>query len=122
MNAVSNDLRRNTRAPIAVCAWIDFRGETKSRGMTSVDLSVDGARFISMRPVTEGDLLIIRLQLHAAGEPVECKARVSWNKRLPSGLHQFAVRFLDLCDDERDEIQALVDGYFTRGLVFSLAV
>ncbi|MCP4644658.1 MAG: PilZ domain-containing protein [bacterium] len=93
--------RRHRRHTDAVCAWLEFDTENAVRGMVSTDLSIEGARFASVRPVRPGDRALLCMQLGANPHAIECKARVCWSETMPDGLHYFGVRFIDLhCEEE----------------------
>lgn len=105
-----HEARRHSRYTVAVCAWLDFRCENTTRGTVSEDLSLEGARFSSMRPVAVGERVLVRMQLSRAGGPIECKGRVCWSNSLPNKLHTFGVRFVDLSEDERNGLSTYFDG------------
>lgn len=104
------EARRHNRHKVAVCAWLDFYHENTTRGTVSEDLSLEGARFSSMRPVNVGERVLVRMQLDRAGTPIECKGRVCWTASQPNRLHTFGVRFVDLSEDERGNLSTYFDG------------
>ena len=102
--------RRFDRQPVPICAWLEFRHDGSTRAMRSLDLSTDGARFATIRPVIQGELIMMRLDVRPGAPAVECKARVCWVQPMADRVRQFGVRFVDLAEDERTEIdQAMVD-------------
>jgi hypothetical protein len=107
--AQHQEARRHSRHSVAVCAWLDFRCENTTRGTVSEDLSLEGARFSSMRPVAVGEPVLVRMQLDRSGGPIECKGRVCWSNSLPNKLHTFGVRFVDLSEDERNGLSTYFD-------------
>jgi len=93
---------------MTVCSWLEFRGEPSVRGMRSIDFSSEGARFATIKPVTTGAPVILRMELFTGAPAIECKARVCWVRPMESRLRHFGVRFIDLDEEERDLIgQAL---------------
>lgn len=104
------EARRHCRHRVAVCAWLDFHHEKTTRGTVSEDLSLEGARFSSMRPVNVGDGVLIRMQLDRTVGAIECKGRVCWTASQPNRLHTFGVRFVDLSEDERGSLSNYFDG------------
>lgn len=88
-----------------VCAWLDFRGDSATRAMRSLDLSEEGARFATIRPVRAGDAVMVRLDVRAGEPAVECKGRVCWVRPMQDRVRHFGVRFVDLADDERSRIE-----------------
>ena len=78
--------------------------------MRSLDLSTEGARFATIRSVTKGDLVMVRLEVRAGAPAVECKGRICWVEPMEDRVREFGVRFVDLTEDERLEIdQAMVE-------------
>ncbi len=78
--------------------------------MRSLDLSTEGARFATIHPITSGELVMVRLEVRAGAPAVECKGRICWVEPMEDRVRQFGVRFVDLAEDERIEIdQAMVN-------------
>ncbi len=109
MSTVGDGRRRWPRAPVAVWTRIRCRGDDVGRWMVSHDLTPEGALFSTIRPVREGDLVILQIELPTGTCPLVCKARACWSRPMPNGLHGFGVRFLDLDDDARDRLQTFLD-------------
>lgn len=97
--------RRHPRHPIAVCAWLRFRDEDTARCTRSCDLAREGARFVALRPVRAAEPVILSLSLSGT-RSMECKAVVCWSRRIPNGMFEFGVRFLDLRDEEYEQLDA----------------
>lgn len=106
----NQEARRHQRHKVAVCAWLDFHQERTTRGTVSEDLAVEGARFSSMRPVSVGEGVLVRMQLDRSGGPIECKGRVCWAQSQPNQLHTFGVRFVDLSEEEQVYLASYLDG------------
>lgn len=78
--------------------------------MRSLDLSTEGARFATIRPVTPGEPVMVRLEVRAGAPAVECKGRICWVEPMEDRVREFGVRFVDLAEDERIEIdQAMLE-------------
>ncbi len=105
MEIKQNDNRRYIRKPVPICAWLEFREEHSTRAMRSLDLSAQGARFSTIRPVAKDDLVMVRLEVRPGAPAVECKGRVCWAEPLEDQITEFGVRFLDLVEDERAQIR-----------------
>jgi hypothetical protein len=104
--------RRHERYAVPVAAWIEFYGDTNTRGTISRDMSAEGARFSSIRPTLVGEPVIVRMQLGRTQAPMECKGRVVWSKFMPNRLHEYGVRFVDLTDEEQVALRAFLTGHF----------
>ena len=105
------DRRRHARADARVGAWLSFPGEAATRGATTRDLSLEGARFSTRRKVEIGTPVLIGLELRADISPLECKGRVAWTRPNADGSYDFGVRFVDLQDNETESIRARIDGW-----------
>ena len=103
--------RRHERYTVPVAAWIEFYGDTNSRGAISRDVSAEGARFSSVRPTLVGEPVIVRMQLGRAQTPMECKGRIVWSKYMPNRLHEYGVRFVDLSEEERSGLLGFLTGH-----------
>ncbi|HRK34960.1 MAG TPA: PilZ domain-containing protein [Candidatus Hydrogenedentes bacterium] len=103
MQQVTN-ARRHERYQVPIAAWIEFHGDAETRGTVSRDVSAEGARFSSVRPMLAGEPVIVRMQLGRGAQIVECKGRVVWTKQMPNRLHDFGVRFVDLDEDEQGDL------------------
>jgi hypothetical protein len=101
--------RRHKRMAVPVCAWLDFRGDSATRAMRSLDLSLEGARFATIRPVRTGDAVMARLEIRSGESAVECKGRVCWVRPMQDRVRHFGVRFVDLSDEERSRIEQLLN-------------
>ena len=104
--------RRHERFAVPVAAWLEFFGDTDTRGTVSRDVGAEGARFSGVRPALVGEPVIVRMQLGRGTQPVECKGRIVWSKMMPNRLHDFGVRFLDLSEEERAELLGFLAGHF----------
>ncbi|NUM55599.1 MAG: PilZ domain-containing protein [Candidatus Hydrogenedentes bacterium] len=103
--------RRHERYAVPVAAWIEFYGDTNTRGTISRDVSAEGARFSSIRPTLVGEPVIVRMQLGRAQTPMECKGRVVWSKYMPNRLHEYGVRFVDLSEEEQSGLLGFLTGH-----------
>ena len=101
--------RRHARHELATCAWLRFPSDNGSRGVVSVDLSREGARFTALGPVEPGTRVLVYQQLGAQAGTIECKARVCWCRLMDDGLYHFGARFVDLCDLEADQLARTLD-------------
>lgn len=99
---------------VPVCAWLDFRGDSATRAMRSLDLSGEGARFATIRPVRAGDSVMVRLDVRPGSPAVECKARVCWVRPMQDRVRHFGIRFVDLSEDERTQIEQAIAGAGAR--------
>jgi len=97
------------RHELATCAWLRFPGDNELRGFVSVDLSREGARFASLRPVEPGMRVLVHQQLGTQAACIECKARVSWCRLMGDGLYHFGARFVDLWELEADQLVQALD-------------
>ena len=97
--------RRHTRHFVETGAWLCPPHERQPVPVRSADLSVSGVRLHCMKPIAPGTPLLIRLQLSATGPALECKGRVCWCAPLSNDAYQFGVRFLDVTDDEFEEVE-----------------
>ncbi|MBN2310880.1 MAG: PilZ domain-containing protein [Candidatus Hydrogenedentes bacterium] len=100
MRELGAELRRHPRQQRAVCGWLQFSDENVVRGMVTVNISQEGARFATLRPVLPAERVLVSLQLTPTGPAVECKGRVCWVREMDNGLRHFGVRFVDLHEDE----------------------
>lgn len=91
--------------PVTVCAWLDFRGDQSTRAMRSLDLSTEGARFATIRPVVADDWVMVRLEVRPGRPAVECKGRICWVEPMQDRVRHFGLRFIDLAEDEYTEIE-----------------
>lgn len=106
----SSNKRRHERYTVSVAAWIEFYGDTETRGSVSRDISIEGARFSSVRPTLVGEPVLVRIQLGRTMPMIECKGRIVWTRQMQNRLHDFAVRFVDLSDHERSELHKFIMG------------
>jgi hypothetical protein len=106
MKATTQDKRNRTRTLRPVCAWLWFGAEEEPYGALSIDLGSGGARFGALRPVHEGDRVLVSIQLPFAA--IECKGQVRWSKRADNGLQCFGVQFVDLQDNECAQLNRYV--------------
>ncbi len=109
MTNIGLDRRRHPRRDVAVCAWLRFRDENSPRCTRSCDLSREGGRFVTIRPVPVGEPLLITLALSGV-KSLECKATVEWCRCLPNRMHEFGVRFVDLHDEEYAQLDEVLAG------------
>jgi hypothetical protein len=114
MEKQRKEKRRHRRRNVAVCAWLAFNGDGASRGMVSVDLAPEGARFCALNPVSAGQPVLVRLQLGPSRRAIECKGRVCWTRSMPDSLRHFGVRFLDLHEEEEIWIREFLGGSATH--------
>jgi Tfp pilus assembly protein PilZ len=102
--------RRFLRHRVPLCAWLEFRDDDSTRAMRSLDLSTEGARFATIRAVEKNDPIMVRLEVRPGAPAVECKGRVCWVEPMQDRVRLFGIRFVDLAEDERIQIeQALVE-------------
>jgi len=102
MNCVATDKRRFARVDGPICTWLAFRKDFRAYGTLTVDLGIEGAQFRTNRSVTVGEQVLVTLQLPSAN--IECKGRVCWTQPAPDGQQAFGVRFLDLREVERENL------------------
>jgi hypothetical protein len=88
--------RTHERCDAPVCAWLTFSGEQCVRATLTVDIGVGGAKFATGKPVRQGDLVALQIQLIPT--TVECKGEVCWTED-EGDSHTFGVRFLHLDED-----------------------
>jgi hypothetical protein len=103
MDRTGVDTRRFPRHDETVCAWLTFHYDSVQCGTLTEDVSADGARFSTLRTVNPGEHLLLHLQVDPIG--IECKGKVCWNRNMPNGLSRFGVRFIDLSEDEREQLR-----------------
>ena len=106
---VGSEKRRIPRKETAVCVWMQFRRDPSVRGTTTVDLSPDGARFNAPHPVRPGEQVMLYLQLEPVAYTIECKGKVCWSQPQDSGVTSFGVRFLDLREDEEENLRKTLE-------------
>ncbi len=104
MNTETREARRHARHELATCAWLRFPGDNESRGVVSVDLSREGARFTALGLVEPGTPVLVHQQLGTQAGTIECKARVCWCRLMGDGLYHFGARFVDLCELEAGQL------------------
>ena len=102
MDQATVDRRRFVRHDESVCAWLSFHYDSLQCGTLTEDLSSEGACFSTLRKVNSGEQILLHLQVDPAG--IECKGKVCWIQPMPNGLNRFGVRFVDIRDDERDQL------------------
>jgi c-di-GMP-binding flagellar brake protein YcgR len=100
--------RRHIRHRIETAVWLYEPRENRPSPMRSADLSLSGIRLTWLRPLVSGTPLLVRLQLGESGLAIECKGRVRWCAPLTNGLYHFGVRFLDMTEDERDQLEGFI--------------
>ncbi|MBI4557893.1 MAG: PilZ domain-containing protein [Candidatus Hydrogenedentes bacterium] len=111
MGQGSNEHRRHSRRRVLVGGWLHFRGDDEHRDVATVDLGRDGARFDTVHVARLSEPVVLRLRLDPATAPLECKGKVCWTQRLAGGVNRIGVHFLDLSDEERDQL----DRFLARG-------
>jgi hypothetical protein len=72
-------------------------------------MSQEGARFSALEAVAVGTSLLVDLQLQPNGCVIECKGRVCWTQLKENGLHHFGVRFIDLSEEETDQLARFLE-------------
>lgn len=73
----------------------------------TVDLSLGGAQFDCDLEVFPGKLIRVRLTIPGFGETLDIQeARVQW-----VGEETFGVEFKDIKQEERDDLEQLIDDY-----------
>ncbi len=102
MARATDERRRFERHGESVCAWLTYHYDALQCGTLTEDLSADGACFSTLRRVNTGEQLLLHLQVDPMG--IECKGKVCWSLSMPNGLNRFGVRFVDIRDDERDQL------------------
>jgi hypothetical protein len=70
-----------------------------------------------MGPVEAGRSVLAYVQLRPGGLYLECKAAVCWSQRMADGLHHFGVRFLDLCELEREQLAGFLAHRHSRPIL-----
>jgi len=108
MSGKTHERRREPRVNVALGARVRFSSHDVEQSAVTVDLSPEGARLRSVRPVAHGQGVMLELQLDPFSAAIECKARVTWAARVSNGLCSFGVRFLDLRYEEAETLQDLV--------------
>lgn len=103
------DKRRHVRRPLSLCAWLEFGHTTGRHGMRTHDVSLEGARFASARPIKSGAKALLHMQLGSRARAIECKARVCWTRVMEDGLCHFGVRFVDLEHEEELDLTQFLD-------------
>lgn len=94
--------RRFHRHTESVCAWLTFHYDTLQCGTLTEDISAEGACFSTLRTVNAGEHVLLHLQVDPGG--IECKGKVCWIQPMSNGLNRFGIRFIDLLDDEREQL------------------
>lgn len=97
--------RRHRRVHAQLKSWLlanshEIEGET-------IDLSAGGAKFASSLPVELGKQVTVKLFIPGIDTPIEIEhAQVQW-------IHDqmFGVRFLEVRQQELDELEQLIDEY-----------
>ncbi|MFO7973899.1 MAG: PilZ domain-containing protein [Candidatus Hydrogenedentota bacterium] len=97
--------RRHIRHAIEIATWLYEPRERRPLLMRSADLSLSGVRLTWLRPLLAGTPLLVCLQLGENGPAIECKGHVCWCALLKNGLHHFGVRFLDITEDESQQLE-----------------
>jgi PilZ domain-containing protein len=102
----ATERRRYTRRDATVFAWLRFPEGRGLYATTTLDVSEGGARFNLMQPVNKGEKVLLMVQLQPGKPALECKGLVAWTEQEHHfAPHSFAVRFVDLFDEERDQIR-----------------
>ncbi len=91
--------RRFSRKDDCLCAWLLFEKDPAAYGTTTVDVGVEGARFIANKNVEVGEKVSVSLQLPSTN--VNCSGRVCWQD---IGSFTFGVCFSGLRDEERNQL------------------
>lgn len=97
--------RRHRRVHAQLKSWLranahELEGET-------IDLSAGGAKFSSSLPVELGKQVTVRLFIPGTDTPIDIEqAQVQWIHD-----HTFGVRFLEIRQQELDELEQLIDEY-----------
>jgi hypothetical protein len=102
MGRAIDEKRRYARHGESVCAWLTFHYDALQCGTLTEDLSSEGACFSTLRPIHAGEQVLLNLQVDPTG--IECKGKVCWALTMPNGLNRFGVRFVDIGDDEREQL------------------
>lgn len=97
--------RRHRRVHAQIKGWVcanshEFESET-------IDLSLGGAKFSSTLPVEFGKQVTVRLSIPGVDTPIFIEqAQIQW-------IHDqtFGVRFLEIRQQELDELEQLIDEY-----------
>jgi hypothetical protein len=97
--------RRHRRVHAQLKSWLcanshEVEGET-------IDLSLGGAKFASALPVEFGKQVMVKLFIPGVDTPIYIEqAQVQW-------IHDqtFGVRFLEIRQQELDELEQLIDEY-----------
>lgn len=97
--------RRHRRVHAQLKSWLranshEIEGET-------IDLSAGGAKFASSLPVELGKQVTVKLVIPGTDTPIYIEqAQVQW-------IHDqtFGVRFLEIRQQELDELEQLIDEY-----------
>jgi len=114
MNRHGEFKRRHQRRNVRIGTWMMFPHEDGRRVTYTVDLTQEGARFASERPVELRSLVLLRLQIENPLTTIECKGRVCWSRHTGDGSSQFGIRFLDLTDDEQELLERYLAGTVTQ--------
>ena len=109
MDTYTEERRRHPRLDVETNAWLLFAHEDAARVTTTVDLSPDGAQLSGARPVDVDTPLLLNLQLDPNARSLECKASIRCCRAVGVGLYRYGVRFLDLLEDERDQLRQYLD-------------
>lgn len=102
---INMERRRHRRVHAQLKSWIctnthEVEGET-------IDLSIGGAKFESPRTVEPGDQVIVKLVIPGGRTPIYIEhAQVQWIQD-----QTFGVRFLEVQQQELDELEQLIDEY-----------
>ena len=113
-----NTGRRHPRIPANICGWLTFLGQP-SCGVLSLDLSQEGARFNVRRPVQPNQQVLVCLQFPESGRWMECKGEIRWCRPDEKGLHALGIRFLDLAEEERDDLNEYLAVRSSRKAAFA---
>ncbi len=113
----SSDRRRYQRFELSVCVWLRFHNDPSVHATTTVDVSPEGARFTANHRARPEEHVLLYMQLEPVAYTVECKGKICWAEAQPTGGTAFGVRFLDLGDEEHDNIVRTIEHEWNRGAV-----
>jgi hypothetical protein len=122
MHTPATRQRRHVREAMSVTAWLRFRSDRVPRTVSSLDTSVEGARFASVTPLPEGARVLVALQAQPGDPVLECKGKVCWCLRKSNGLYEYGVRFMDLGLDEQGSLALCLSHTHGVGHAAALAV
>ena len=101
--------RRTTRHEVSATAWLTLRDTQLPIPAVVRDLSRDGASLRAIEPVATPQAALLWVELSPTGPCLECKVSICWRRASEDGRQHVGVRFLDLVEDEREQLADFLD-------------